>query len=72
MGSNWSTGLLIGTGMVPRGEVGLIVALIGKQAKLLDDAGFTAAAVMTLLTTVVAPLLLTPMAGAWSAEMKEE
>ena len=72
MGANWRKSLLIGTGMVPRGEVGLIVALIGKQSKLLDDAGFTAAAVMTLLTTVVAPLILTPMAGAWTDEMKEE
>ncbi|MBI3127400.1 MAG: cation:proton antiporter [Candidatus Tectomicrobia bacterium] len=71
LGANWRKSLLIGAGMIPRGEVGLIVALIGKQAKLLDDAAFTAAAMMAVLTTLIAPLLLKPMAGAWPDEMKE-
>jgi Kef-type K+ transport system membrane component KefB len=57
--------------MVPRGEVGLIIALIGKQQNLLDETAFTACAVMALLTTFVAPLLIKPMATAWPEELKE-
>jgi Kef-type K+ transport system membrane component KefB len=71
MGASWRGGLLMGAGMVPRGEVGLIIALIGKQQNLLDETGFTISAVMALLTTFVAPLLIKPMATAWPEEMKE-
>ena len=71
LGASWRGGLLMGAGMVPRGEVGLIIALIGKQQNLLDEAAFTACAIMALLTTFVAPLLIKPMATAWPEELKE-
>jgi Kef-type K+ transport system membrane component KefB len=71
MGASWRGGLIMGAGMVPRGEVGLIIALIGKQQNLLDETAFTACAVMALLTTFVAPLLIKPMATAWPEELKE-
>ncbi|MCG7844303.1 MAG: cation:proton antiporter, partial [Methanomassiliicoccales archaeon] len=56
---------IIGVGMVPRGEVGLIVAAIG--LKLVDESGVTilepglynAIVFMSLATTLVAPPLLT-------------
>jgi hypothetical protein len=45
-------------GMVPRGEVALIVAGIGLSSGFLDQQLFGAAIFMTLLTTIVAPPVL--------------
>jgi Kef-type K+ transport system membrane component KefB len=53
------TGVLVGIGMVPRGEVGLIVAGLGRQAGLVDQATFSAAAFMCVVTIIVTPPLLT-------------
>jgi len=46
----------IGLGMVPRGEVGLIFASIGKQLGVVDAAVFSAVVTMVMVTTLVAPL----------------
>ncbi len=48
----------IGLGMLPRGEVALIVAEIGRASGIIDRDIFTVAIVMTVLTTVIAPILL--------------
>lgn len=50
--------LLIGTGMVPRGEVGLIVASLGLGAGIIGETVYAQVLVMVLLTTVLAPLAL--------------
>ena len=55
---NFTGCLRVGVGMVPRGEVALIVAGIGRASGLLSDEVFGVAVMMTLLTTVVAPPLL--------------
>lgn len=49
---------LIGVGMVPRGEVGLIFAQIGLSTKLLDAGLFSAVALMVMITTLVTPPVL--------------
>ena len=49
---------VIGVGMIPRGEVGLIFAQIGLTAKLLSAGLYSAVALMVMLTTFVTPLLL--------------
>jgi len=43
---------------VPRGEVGLIMAGIGKQLGVVDDAIFSAVVIMVIMTTIVTPPLL--------------
>ena len=48
----------IGIGMMPRGEVGLIFAAIGKSLGVLDDALFSAVVLMVVVTTLVSPPLL--------------
>jgi Kef-type K+ transport system membrane component KefB/mannitol/fructose-specific phosphotransferase system IIA component (Ntr-type) len=48
----------IGLGMVPRGEVALIIAGIGKTTGILTDSQFGIGILMTLITTLVAPPLL--------------
>jgi Kef-type K+ transport system membrane component KefB len=47
--------LVVGVGMVPRGEVGLIFADIGRRAGVLNEAVFGAILVMVMATTFVAP-----------------
>lgn len=49
---------LIGAGMVPRGEVGLIFATVGKQSGVLNDANYAALLAVIFLTTFAAPILL--------------
>jgi Kef-type K+ transport system membrane component KefB len=49
----------VGVGMVPRGEVGIVVATLGLLVGLFDQALFSAVLVAVVLTTVVAPYLLT-------------
>lgn len=48
----------IGTGMVSRGEVALIVANKGKALGLVGDALFAPIIIMVVVTTVIAPILL--------------
>ena len=48
----------VGFGMVPRGEVGIVVANLGLAAGLLTGGLFSAIVVAVVLTTVVAPYLL--------------
>jgi Kef-type K+ transport system membrane component KefB len=47
--------LIIGTGMVPRGEVGIIVASLGRQAGVFTETTFAIIIAMALLTSVIAP-----------------
>ncbi len=66
MNFNGKGALRIGTGMVPRGEVALIIAGIGMTViyngePILDARMFGVAVIMTLLTTLLAPPLLSFM-----------
>ncbi|MCX7760758.1 MAG: cation:proton antiporter [Hydrogenothermaceae bacterium] len=55
--------LLIGFSMLPRGEVGLIFAEIGKQSKLFDDLLYAVIIFVVAFTTLIAPLILKALAG---------
>jgi Kef-type K+ transport system membrane component KefB len=50
--------LAIGVGMLPRGEVGLIFASIGKGLGVIDSQLFSAIVLMVVITTVISPSLL--------------
>jgi len=50
----------IGIGMLPRGEVALIVAGVGLAAGAIDSAMFGVAIMMTMVTTLLAPIILVP------------
>jgi Kef-type K+ transport system membrane component KefB len=49
---------IIGIGMVPRGEVAMIVALIGLNNNLIEQKTYAALVLMSLLTTIIPPLIL--------------
>ncbi|MGE6257276.1 cation:proton antiporter [Heyndrickxia sporothermodurans] len=57
-GFNWNSSLGIGAAMVSRGEVALIMATIGLEAKLLSQDLFAAIVVVVLITTIVTPPMM--------------
>lgn len=50
---------LVGLAMIPRGEVGLIFANVGKSLGVLSDQVFAVLIITILITTIIAPALLT-------------
>jgi Kef-type K+ transport system membrane component KefB len=56
--SGWKTALKVGVGMVPRGEVGLVVALVGLQMKIVSESAYAIVIFMTGVTTLVAPPIM--------------
>ena len=49
---------IVGIGMLPRGEVGLVFAAIGRSLDVIDDSIFAAIVLMIFVTTLAAPPLL--------------
>ncbi len=56
--------VVVGVGMIPRGEVGLIFADMGRRAGILNEAVFGAILLMVMATTFVAPPGLKLLFGA--------
>ncbi len=54
----WMTALQVGVGMMPRGEVALIVALVGLQSQIVLPSTYAIVVFMTAVTTILAPPLL--------------
>ena len=50
---------IIGFGMVPRGEVGLIFATIGAGLGVITDGVFSVIIIMVIITTLLTPPILT-------------
>jgi len=50
---------VVGWGMVPRGEVGLIFAMVGKNLGVMNEAMFSVIVLMVILTTLITPPVLT-------------
>ncbi|HVR41187.1 MAG TPA: cation:proton antiporter [Thermoanaerobaculia bacterium] len=71
----WGKGLkrlVVGVGMIPRGEVGLIFAQIGLTTKLLNAGLYSAVALMVMTTTFVTPPLLRRLLVARAPDVREE
>ena len=54
----WREALKVGVGMTPRGEVALIVALIGLQMNMVSQRAYAIVIFMTGITTLIAPPVL--------------
>jgi Kef-type K+ transport system membrane component KefB len=50
--------LQVGMGMMPRGEVALIIALVGLQSRIVSPSTYAIVVFMTAVTTILAPPLL--------------
>jgi len=57
-GKGWRSALAVGVGMMPRGEVALIVALAGLNARIVTQQTYGIVVFMTAVTTILAPLPL--------------
>jgi Kef-type K+ transport system membrane component KefB len=55
--------LAIGVGMVPRGEVGLVFAEIGRREGVLSEGAFSAVLIMVVFTTLLVPPVLSWVFG---------
>jgi Kef-type K+ transport system membrane component KefB len=49
--------LIVGFGMSPRGEVAMIVALIGLEAGIIGQGVYVTLVLMSLLTTIITPIV---------------
>lgn len=59
----WETVLSVGVGMMPRGEVALIVALVGLNSQIVSQSTYAVVVFMTAVTTVLAPPMLRYLFG---------
>jgi Kef-type K+ transport system membrane component KefB len=50
--------LIVGVGMIPRGEVGIIIASLGRQANAFGPTTYAVIIAMSLLTSIIAPPVL--------------
>ncbi len=57
-GFGFTPSLRFGVGMVSRGEIAMIISLLGLERGIIDERVFSAMVIMTLFTTVVTPVLL--------------
>lgn len=64
--------IAVGVGMVPRGEVGLIFADVGRRSGLLSDDVFSVVLLMVMGTTFVAPPLIKILFRSEEAEPEPE
>ena len=55
--------LAVGVGMMPRGEVGLVFASIGRSLGVVDNATFSAIVLMVVITTLATPPWLKRLLG---------
>jgi Kef-type K+ transport system membrane component KefB len=58
--------MIVGVGMIPRGEVGIVVASIGAAEGVVDPELFGVVVGMSILTTLIAPFALRRLSGAVS------
>lgn len=63
IGMGWRSAAIIGVGMVPRGEVGLIVANVGRSLGAISTELFSTVVIMSVLTTLFVPTLLAALFG---------
>ena len=55
---NWKEANVVGAGMVSRGEMALVVIKVALSSHLIDQSYYTALIIVTVVTTLLAPLLL--------------
>ncbi len=77
VGFNARGGMRIGLGMLPRGEVALIIAGVGVSAGIIKQDVYSVSVMMTLITTLIAPVFFlnaiqTGGTGLRKREMEED
>ncbi len=63
---------IVGTGMVPRGEVGIIIASLGQQAGVFSGSTYAIIISMSLLTAILAPPVLAALLAGGGPPARED
>ncbi len=71
-GYSWPERWLISLGMVPRGEIALVIATLGFEQGHLTHHVFIALLSMTIVLSVLGPLLMVPLAKRFSSKVLVE
>ncbi|MCL5878976.1 MAG: cation:proton antiporter, partial [Deltaproteobacteria bacterium] len=58
----------VGLGMIPRGEVGMIVALIGLNMGVISSKVYAIIIFMVVVTTLITPFVLTFFSKHWQVK----
>ena len=67
---SWPTRWLIGTAMIPRGEVGLIFAELGRESGILNNEIYAGMIIVIALTTVLSPFALKGLYNRFSQHLQ--
>ncbi len=65
---NWQTRILVGAAMIPRGEVGLIFAELGRVSGILNNEVYAALLIVIALTTLLSPFTMKALYGWFRVE----
>ncbi|MEK9628160.1 MAG: cation:proton antiporter [Nitrospinota bacterium] len=68
---SWPMRWIIGTAMVPRGEVGLIFAELGRESEIFSNEIYAGMVIVIALTTVFSPLAMQQLYFTFSHYLKE-
>ncbi len=66
---SWPMRTIIGLAMVPRGEVGLIFAELGRVSGIFDNEVYAGMVIVIALTTIMPPLLMKWFYGHWGSKL---
>ncbi len=67
----WKEALIVGFAMIPRGEVGLIIAALGRKMNVIDEQTFSATAFMCIATVLLAPGPIRRLIASSQAQQKQ-
>ncbi len=66
------TALIVGAGMVPRGEVGVVVAMIGLNMAIITQSTYSVIVLVSIVTTLYAPFLIRTVVKAESKKKDQQ
>lgn len=65
----WPTRWMIGTAMIPRGEVGLIFAELGRESRIFNNEVYAGMVIVIALTTLLPPFIMKWYYGRYAARI---
>jgi Kef-type K+ transport system membrane component KefB len=71
VGTDSRTALALGAGLSPLGVMGVVVAIIGLNVGVINEAAYTVLVLAAVVTSVTAPLLLRWAVGRWEPPVDE-
>ena len=72
LGFSWKDSKIVGVGMMPRGEVALIIGLYGITLGVITNAIYSAIVFMAFLTTILTPFILNKLYSEEKIKIKKE